>query len=81
MAPVLNKYYTFHIKIDKPYILYCFCSITGQTGQNAAKSCKEIKEKRPNTGSDVYWIKPDGTNPIQAYCDQQTDGGGWDTGV
>lgn len=65
------------MKHRKSIVVYCFCSIVGQTKQDAAKSCKEIKDKRPNAGSGVYWIKPDGTKAIQAYCDQETDGGGW----
>ena len=45
--------------------------------KNAAKSCKEIKQKKKSAESDVYWINPDGEHPIQVYCDQETDGGGW----
>jgi len=48
----------------------------GLTKKYAAESCKEIKEKRKDAESGVYWIKPGG-NPVQAYCDQETDGGGW----
>ncbi|KAJ7321196.1 hypothetical protein OS493_035173 [Desmophyllum pertusum] len=49
----------------------------GLSKKHAAKSCKEIKEKRKDADSGVYWVKPDGINPLQAYCDQETDGGGW----
>nr|XP_058945375.1 uncharacterized protein LOC131773408 [Pocillopora verrucosa] len=41
------------------------------------KSCKDIKEKRKDAASGVYWIKPGGGQTVQAYCDQETDGGGW----
>lgn len=44
---------------------------------NAAKSCQDLKKKQKNTESGIYWIKPDGANAFQAYCDQETDGGGW----
>ena len=43
-------------------------------------NCKELKQKVPSAESGVYWIDPDGGshgNAFQAYCDQQTDGGGW----
>ena len=43
-------------------------------------NCKDLKQKLPSTQSGVYWIDPDSGshgNAFQAYCDQQTDGGGW----
>ena len=43
-------------------------------------NCKDLKQKVPSADSGVYWIDPDGGshgNAFQAYCDQQTDGGGW----
>ena len=45
-----------------------------------AKNCKDLKGKEPSLVSGVYWIDPDGGshgNAFQAYCDQQTEGGGW----
>ena len=36
-----------------------------------------MKQKQKNAESGIYWIDPDGNNPTQAYCDQETDGGGW----
>ena len=46
----------------------------------SASNCKDLKQKVPSAGSGVYWIDPDSGshgNAFQAYCDQQTDGGGW----
>ena len=43
-------------------------------------NCQDLKLKVPSAASGVYWIDPDGGshgNAFQAYCDQQTDGGGW----
>jgi len=43
-------------------------------------NCQDLKLKVPSATSGVYWIDPDGGshgNAFQAYCDQQTDGGGW----
>ena len=43
-------------------------------------NCKDLKQKVPSAVSGVYWIDPDGGshgNAFQAYCDQETDGGGW----
>ena len=43
-------------------------------------NCKDLKQKAPSLVSGVYWIDPDGGshgNAFQAYCDQQTNGGGW----
>ena len=43
-------------------------------------NCQDLKFKVPFVQSGVYWIDPDGGshgNAFQAYCDQQTDEGGW----
>jgi len=43
-------------------------------------NCTEIKSKFPLSPSGQYWIDPDGAggvNPLFAYCDMTTDGGGW----
>ena len=43
-------------------------------------NCRDPKLKVPSAASGVYWIDPDGGShgdAFQAYCDQQTDGGGW----
>ena len=48
--------------------------------ENPALNCKDLKNKTPSVASGVYWIDPDGGshgNAFQAYCDQQTAGGGW----
>ena len=45
-----------------------------------AMNCNDLKLKVPSATSGVYWIDPDAgslDNAFQAYCDQQTDGGGW----
>ena len=55
-------------------------SSLGLSVQNPALNCKDLKNKRPSVASGVYWIDPDGGyhgNAFEAYCDQQTDGGGW----
>ena len=43
-------------------------------------NCRDLKLKVLSAASGVYWIDPDGGshgNAFQAYCDQQTAGGGW----
>ena len=55
-------------------------SSLGLSIENPALNCKDLKNRRPSVASGVYWIDPDGGyhgNSFEAYCDQQTDGGGW----
>ena len=51
-----------------------------QSNENAALNCKDLKDKTPSLVSGVYRIDPHGRshgNVFQAYCDQETDSGGW----
>ncbi|XP_020605319.1 uncharacterized protein LOC110044139 [Orbicella faveolata] len=49
---------------------------TGEDKQHPGNSCKVVKDENPQGGSGVYWINPAGKT-FRAYCDQETDGGGW----
>lgn len=51
----------------------------GTTQATAAASCWEVKTATPNAPDGVYWIlTPQLQVPTQIYCDQTTDGGGWE---
>ncbi|XP_078343428.1 uncharacterized protein LOC144629109 [Oculina patagonica] len=55
-------------------------TINGTTQSSAVSSCKALRSHYPHPSSGVYWINPDGgseSNAFQAYCDMETDGGGW----
>ena len=57
-----------------------FVMNAGLSKDSSALNCKDLKTKVPSATSGVYWIDPDAgahSNAFQAYCDQQTDGGGW----
>ena len=64
-----------------PHNFPFFCSVnTGLSKTSPVLNCKDLKQNVPTRVSGVYWIDPDGGshgNAFQAYCDQQTDGGGW----
>ncbi|CAH3191010.1 unnamed protein product, partial [Porites evermanni] len=52
----------------------------GESKEFPVLNCLDLKLKIPSSASGVYWIDPDGGshgNAFQAFCDQQTDGGGW----
>ena len=52
----------------------------GLSKDSSALNCEDLKTKVPSATSGVYWIDPDAgthSNAFQAYCDQQTEGGGW----
>ena len=47
---------------------------------SAVPSCQFLRNQSHSTSSGVYWIDPDGSsqeNAFKAYCDMETDGGGW----
>ena len=53
---------------------------TGQSKENPVLNCNDLRLKTPSLVSGIYWIDPDSgshSNAFQAYCDQDTDGGGW----
>ena len=42
------------------------------------QTCAELATADPLARSDVYTLLPEGADePVQVYCDQETDGGGW----
>ena len=65
--------------IHHPYLIM-FSLNLGLSKELPAMNCKDLKLKVPSSTSGVYWIDPDAGslgNAFQAYCDQETDGGGW----
>jgi len=60
--------------------MFNFFLSVGLSKEFPVLNCQDLKLKVPAATSGVYWIDPDGGshgNAFQAYCDQQTDGGGW----
>ncbi|MEY3013329.1 MAG: hypothetical protein RIT45_2064 [Pseudomonadota bacterium] len=57
-----------------------FPEVLGLDKATPGKTCKAIKDRAPGIKSGTYWIDPDGEggkDAYQAYCDQETGGGGW----
>ena len=55
-------------------------SHSGSTQHSVGHSCQTLLRKNPTSKSGFYWIDPFGgsqANAFKAYCDMETDGGGW----
>ena len=55
-------------------------SEVGSGPSSAGWGCLQILEEDDSTQSGVYWVDPDGDGsgePVELYCDMETDGGGW----
>ena len=44
---------------------------------SAVASCSRLKSFSPRFPTGVYWINPSDSAAFQAFCDMETDGGGW----
>lgn len=53
---------------------------SGEAGGHGL-TCKDIKRKKPSAASGIYKLDPDGAKgeiqPFDAYCDMESQGGGW----
>ena len=73
-----NSLPSFIFSTTHPFTIHT--TFTGQSKALPVLNCRHLKLNVPSAASGVYWIDPDGGshgNAFQAYCDQQTDGGGW----
>lgn len=66
------------VKCFLEYLHYLRLSRIGSTHELAVPSCHTLSSVTHPSG--IYWVDPDGgshTNALQAYCEMETDGGGW----
>ena len=49
----------------------------GKTSDNPAKSCIDLKLNSIAVKSGIYYLKSGNKPAFKAYCDMETDNGGW----
>lgn len=80
---LIDEAYLFSRALNAGEVARLFSDGVGEPGRdpaNAVRSCRQLNIDAPGTPSGVYWLDPDGAagDPaFQAYCDMDTDGGGW----
>ena len=88
ISGVFTKYLGWHYLLQIIEVSLWFtrnvCDIdkpgAGTTQSSAISSCQALRSQIPLPSSGIYWIDPDGgshTNAFKAYCDMDTNGGGW----
>jgi hypothetical protein len=54
------------------------CNEGSGSGEDCpGESCLQILGDGHDTGDGEYWLDPDGSGAVEAYCDMSIDGGGW----
>ena len=53
--------------------------ICSSNAKTAPQTCLDLLELDPTLPSGTYTIYPNGSKPVDAYCDMETDGGGYDS--
>ncbi len=85
-TPALSGYTYFDsttkaLRICNGSSFYSLYLVLPGSKENPISSCKELLDQAPQTKTGVYWLDTDGPGSnspaFEAYCDMDTDGGGW----
>jgi len=51
--------------------------VIGAAPDCAATDCADIRDNNPNSSDGLWWVDPNVDGAFEVWCDQTTDGGGW----